>query len=157
MRAFCVSYRPPVGPAGSLPATLRQSPTRLALRPLFVKWSRAYGVPASLVEAIAWQESGWQNDVTSSAGAKGIGQLLPGTATFVSQGLLGVNLKVTVASDNIQMMSRFLAYLMQTTGGGVCAATAAYYQGLGALRQYGVLPESQVYVRDVLTLRLQFS
>jgi soluble lytic murein transglycosylase-like protein len=157
MRGFCASYRPPTGPAGGLPATLRRSPTRLALRPLFVKWSRAYGVPASLVQAIAWQESGWQADVTSSANAKGIGQLLPETATFVSQGLLGVNLNVMVASDNIQMMSRFLAYLLQTTRGDVCAATAAYYQGLGALRQDGVLPETQVYVRDVLTLRLQFS
>ncbi len=157
MTGFCTAYRPPTGPAGGLPAPLPQSPGLLALRALFVKWSQAYGVPASLVEAIAWQESGWQNGVTSTAQAQGIGQLLPSTANFVSHTLLGLNLNLTVASDNIQMMSRFLAYLVQSTRGDVCSATAAYYEGLGTLDQLGVSPDAQRYVQSVLSLRLRFS
>jgi soluble lytic murein transglycosylase-like protein len=156
MRSFCVNYRT-AGGATSLPSALTQHPERLALRPLFAKWSRAYGVPASLIEAIAWQESGWQNNVVSSASAQGIGQLLPTTASFVSGTLLGLNLSMTVASDNIQMMVRFFAYLMKAAGGNQCVAVASYYQGFGAFQHVGVLPESQVYVRSVFTLRSRFS
>jgi N-acetylmuramoyl-L-alanine amidase len=156
MRSFCVSYRGPGG-STSLPAVLTQHPERLALRPLFVKWSQAYGVSASLIEAIAWQESGWQNDVVSSADARGIGQLLPSTAAFVSGSLLGLNLKLTVASDNIQMMVRFVAYLLKASGGNQCVAVASYYQGFGAFQRVGVLPQSQAYVRSVFNLRPRFS
>jgi soluble lytic murein transglycosylase-like protein len=136
---------------------LRQHPERLALRPLFVKWSAAYGVPATLIEAIAWQESGWQNDVTSSANAQGIGQLLPTTASFVSGNLLGLNLDLTVASDNIQMMARFFAYLVSAAHGDLCVAVASYYEGFGNFQHFGVLPQSQAYVRSVFTLRSRFS
>ena len=36
-----------------------------------------YGVPASLAEAIAWQESGWNNDEVSGIGAVGVMQIVP--------------------------------------------------------------------------------
>jgi nucleoid-associated protein YgaU len=156
MRSFCVNYRAPSG-AGGLPSALKQHPERLALRPLFMRWAQAYGVSPSLIQAIAWQESGWQNDVVSSANAQGIGQLLPTTATFVSGSLLGLNLKLTVASDNIQMMVRFFAYLLKAAGGNQCVAVASYYQGFGAFQQVGVLPQSQTYVRSVFTLRSRFA
>ncbi|HEY2300479.1 MAG TPA: transglycosylase SLT domain-containing protein [Acidimicrobiales bacterium] len=156
MRSFCVNYRAPSG-AGGLPSALKQHPERLALRPLFIRWAQAYGVSPSLIQAIAWQESGWQNDVVSSANAQGIGQLLPTTATFVSGSLLGLNLKLTVASDNIQMMVRFFAYLLKAAGGNQCVAVASYYQGFGAFQQVGVLPQSQTYVRSVFTLRSRFA
>jgi soluble lytic murein transglycosylase-like protein len=136
---------------------LTQHPERLALRPLFVKWSRTYGVSPSLIEAIAWQESGWQNDVVSSANAQGIGQLLPTTAAFVSGTLLGLDLKLTVASDNVQMMVRFYAYLLKVSGGNECAAVASYYEGFGAYQHVGVLPQSQIYVHSVFNLRPHFS
>jgi N-acetylmuramoyl-L-alanine amidase len=156
MRSFCVNYRAPSGATG-LPSALKQHPERLALRPLFVRWAQAYGVSPSLIEAIAWQESGWQNDVVSSANAQGIGQLLPTTATFVGGTLIGLNLKLTVASDNIQMMVRFFAYLLKAAGGNQCVAVASYYQGFGAFQRVGVLPQSQTYVRSVFTLRSRFA
>jgi len=154
-RTFCSTYKAPTGPRGQLPADLRASPSRLALRPVFAKWARAYGVPIDLIEAEAWQESGWSNDAVSSAGARGIGQLMPDTVIFVNQSL-GTNLKVGVPDDNIRMMAAFLGYLLRSTGGEVCGAVASYYQGLGTLQRYGVLPVSQVYVRNVLTLRPRF-
>jgi hypothetical protein len=157
MKNFCVTYRRPAPASTPLPSTLRQHPERLAIRPLFVKWSAAYGVPAPLLEAIAWQESGWQNDVTSSANAQGIGQLLPSTAAFVSGSLIGMNLQLTVASDNVQMMARFFAYLLKAARGDQCVAVASYYQGFGAFQHIGVLPVSQVYVRSVFGLLARFS
>jgi hypothetical protein len=68
-----------------------------------------------------------------------------------------LNLDLTVASDNIQMMARFFAYLLKAARGDQCVAVASYYQGFGAFQHIGVLPESQVYVRSVFTLRSRFS
>ena len=155
MRGFCATFSPPKGPVGRLPASLLARPDRLALRPLFVHWARVYGVPVDLVEAIAWQESGWQVDAVSSADARGIGQLLPQTAAFVNQ-LLGTRLRLDVADDNIRMEARFLAVLLQATQGKVCDAVVSYYQGFATLQHIGTLPESQVYVRSVLGLRPRF-
>ncbi len=152
---FCATYKAPTGPRGRLPSDLMASASRLGLRPVFAKWARAYGVPVDLMEGEAWQESGWSNDAVSAAGARGIGQLMPDTVVFVNRAL-GTNLKVTVASDNIRMMAAFLGYLLRATGGDTCRAVASYYQGLGTLQRYGVLPVSQVYVRGVLSLRPRF-
>ncbi len=152
---FCSTYQPPTTPHGQLPASLSSDPSRMALRPLFARWAQVYGVPVDLMEAEAWQESGWQNDAVSPAGAVGIGQLLPETAVFVNQSL-GTNLRLSVPSDNIRMMAAFLGYLLRATGGQVCSAVASYYQGLGTTEDYGVLPVSQVYVNDVLSLRPRF-
>jgi hypothetical protein len=152
---FCATYKAPPGPRGQLPAALAASASRLALRPVFAKWARAYGVPVDLMEGEAWQESGWSNDAVSAAGARGIGQLMPDTVVFVNQSL-GTSLKVGVAGDNIRMMAAFLGYLLRATGGDTCRAVASYYQGLGALQHYGVLPVSQMYVRSVLSLRPRF-
>ncbi len=155
MRTFCTTYRAPTGPRGPMPSDLLAHRERLALRPLFAKWSKAYGVPTDLVEAEAWQESGWQNNVVSSADARGIGQLLPQTADFMNH-LLGTHLKMTVPEDNIRMMVGYLAYLLKLTKGQVCGAVASYYEGFSTLTHVGVLPESQVYVRSVLGLRPHF-
>jgi soluble lytic murein transglycosylase-like protein len=152
---FCATYTAPTGPRGQLPSDLAASASRLALRPVFAKWAHAYGVPVDLMEGEAWQESGWSNDAVSAAGARGIGQLMPDTVDFVNQSL-GTSLKVGVASDNIRMMAAFLAYLLRATGGDTCRAVASYFQGLGTLQHYGVLPVSQVYVRGVLGLRPRF-
>ena len=123
---------------------------------MFVRWGRAYGVAPDLLEAVAWQESGWQNNAVSSADAQGIGQLLPSTAAFIN-GLLGTNLQTNVASDNIRMEARYLALLLHGTGNRVCEAVASYYQGYATLQHIGVLPESQVYVSSVLGLRPRFA
>ena len=49
----------------------------------------SHGVSPSLAAAVAWQESGFQNGVVSSANARGVMQILPGTWTWVQQQLAG--------------------------------------------------------------------
>ena len=66
---FCSIYQAPTQPRGKMPSQLLANPARLSLRPLFVEWSKLYGVPTDLMEAEAWQESGWQNNVVSPAPA----------------------------------------------------------------------------------------
>lgn len=45
--------------------------------------------PLSLVEAVAWQESGWQSNVVSCIGAVGVMQLVPTTADWMNQRFFG--------------------------------------------------------------------
>ena len=153
---FCATFAPRYDARGVLPSTLASNRSRLALRPIFVSWAERYGVSPALVEAIAWQESGWQEGVVSSASAVGVGQLLPSTATFVSQDLLGTNLNINTVNDNIQMEARYLAYL-QGNLGSTCSTVAGYYEGLQNMQRYGVLGESQAYVASVEAMIPSFS
>ena len=142
--------------AGKLPARLRQEPRRLALVPRFDAEARRYRVPPDLLKAVTWHESGWQNDKVSSAGAVGIGQLMPDTVAFVNGRLLRARLDPRRPEHNIRLSARFLAYLLRQTGGDVEAAVASYYQGLASVRRIGPIPDTRRYVRQVLALRAKF-
>jgi hypothetical protein len=154
---FCSRVSEGEGTWGILPAQLSAAPDRLYLRPLFEHWAAHYGVSAPLLEAVAWQESGWQQGTVSSTGARGVGQIMPGTAAFISTFLVGEPLDVASVSDNIRMSAAFLAYLSRVEGNSRCATIAAYYEGPLNLSTVGVLPDTQVYVADVEALIPRFS
>jgi LysM repeat protein len=143
--------------AGSgLPSKLAGSPSRLALMPTFDHWAATYGVPADLLKGLCWLESGWQNTVTSSTGAVGIGQLMPDTVTLVNNVLLRAHLDPRDPEDNIRMSARFLRYLLDRTGGDVRTALASYYQGFRSVSEQGAYASTLVYVGAVLALRARF-
>jgi LysM repeat protein len=145
------------GPQGPLPSRLLSSPSRLALRPSFRHWAATYGVPADLLQAMTWYESGWQNTVVSKTKAVGIGQLMPDTVTFVNQVLLGgAHLDARRPDDNIRMSARFLRYLLDRTGGRADQALAGYYQGLSSVRARGQYDDTKQYVAGVLSFRPSF-
>lgn len=144
------------GSSGSYPPELAYYPDRLALVPTFEQAASQAGIPVSLLEGITWQESGWQAGVVSPAGAIGVGQLTPDTVAFVRAVLDPAALDPWVATDNIVISAQFLGYLLNQTGGNEQLAIAAYYQGLGAVQQYGILPVSQQYVADVMALQGEF-
>jgi LysM repeat protein len=135
------------------PARLQASPERLALVPRFEHWAATSGVPVDLLMAMTWLESGWQNDVVSSAGAIGIGQLMPDTVTWLEDIVIREPLDPHDPDDNIRMSARYLRWLLDRTGGDAATALAGYYQGLGAVRSSGVFPSTRVYVADVLFFR----
>ena len=156
------SLRVPAGPAGQgpsqYPLRLRQSPGRLALVPHFRHWAAANRIPADLLMATTWLESGWQNGKVSSVGAIGIGQLMPGTVDFIRTELIGVrSLDPRVPADNIRMSARYLRWLLGRYGGDTNAALAAYYQGPGSLARNGVYPSTVTYVAGVRALRPRFA
>ncbi|MGI9642138.1 MAG: LysM peptidoglycan-binding domain-containing protein [Acidimicrobiia bacterium] len=139
-----------------LPEDLRNDPGRLALLPVFDAWAGAYGIPADLLKSLAWFESGWNNEKVSSADALGIGQVLPITADFVNEVLLGgQSLDLNVPEENIQVSARYLRYLLDNAG-SVRLAVASYYQGLTATRQHGIYESSEFYVDGILALRARF-
>jgi LysM repeat protein len=115
------------------------------------------GVPASLAEAIASQESGFNNNLTSSAGARGVMQIMPETWRWIGQELAGSTpLAPASAASNVRGGVLLLHSLLEATGGDPSLAAAGYFQGLGSVRQEGEAPETEQYVNNVLALRHQF-
>jgi N-acetylmuramoyl-L-alanine amidase len=118
--------------------------------------AEAHGVPASLAAAVAWQESGFNNGVVSSAGARGVMQIIPGTWDFIQRELADHDLDGASARENVHAGVMLLAHLLRATGGDPAEALAAYYQGLESVRARGVLPDTQHYVDTVMALRSRF-
>jgi LysM repeat protein len=115
-----------------------------------------HGVPGSLASAIAWQESGFNNAAVSSANARGVMQVMPGTWQWVQQNLAQQQLDPASTHDNVQAGVLYLRQLLQDTGGDQRSAIAAYYQGLGSVRANGLLPETEQYVNNVQALQGKF-
>lgn len=115
------------------------------LRDLVKRISSENGIDPKLVEAVISVESAFNPTAVSSAGAKGLMQLMPGTAK---------QLGVTDPFDpeqNIRGGSRYLKQLMSQFG-DLKLAIAAYNAGPGNVRRHGGIPpfkETQDYVRRV--------
>jgi soluble lytic murein transglycosylase-like protein len=128
------------------------SPSRAFVRRRVNFWARHYGVPPTLVRAVAWLESGYQAHVVSHAGARGVMQVTPATWEFVETVVLGRRVPHTV-DGNIRVGTAFLRNLIRRFDGNVRVALAAYHQGPRSVRTRGILPETRRYVADVLALR----
>ncbi len=106
-------------------------------------------IDPALIRAVIHAESAFKADAKSSAGALGLMQLMPGTARD-----MGVADPLS-PDANINGGVRYLAYLLQKTGGDITLATAAYNAGPGAVERYRGIPpykETQTYVRRVRIL-----
>jgi soluble lytic murein transglycosylase-like protein len=107
-----------------------------------------YGVSPKLLAAVAKQESGYRADAVSPAGARGLMQLMPGTAKG-----LGVSnpLDPSQAVDGAARMLRDLKHRFGSTE----LALAAYNAGPGAVMKYNGIPpysETQHYVRNIMSM-----
>ncbi|HEX6458733.1 MAG TPA: LysM peptidoglycan-binding domain-containing protein [Thermoleophilaceae bacterium] len=118
--------------------------------------ANANGVPASLASAIGWQESGFNNDMVSSANARGVMQILPGTWSWINSNLSTTPLNASSATDNVHAGVLYLGQLLRDTGGNIPETIAAYYQGLESVRRVGMLPATRQYVASVEALQSRF-
>lgn len=110
--------------------------------------ARRHGVPEDLFLRLVQQESGWDTEALSSAGAIGLAQLMPGTAD-----LLGVNPTDPVA--NLDGGARYLSQQFRRFGNWRLAL-AAYNAGPEAVERHDGVPpfaETQHYVRVILGTR----
>jgi LysM repeat protein len=136
--------------AGPLPTPARVSAERVK------QLAAEHGAPASLAAAIAWQESGFNNSVVSSANARGVMQVMPGTWDWVQRNLASGPLNPTSAEDNVRVGSLYLARLLRDAGGDPRLAAAGYYQGLHSVRTRGMFDDTKRYVDNVMALRARF-
>ena len=114
---------------------------------LFAAAQQKYGVPATLLAAIAHQESGFDAGAVSPAGARGLMQLMPGTAKG-----LGVDPDNPVQA--VDGAARLMRGLINEFGGRIDLALAAYNAGPGAVHRYDGIPpyaETRRYVPAVLS------
>lgn len=117
------------------------------LESIFEKASKTYNISIDLLKAVAKAESDFNPECTSSSGAMGIMQLMPGTAK---------ELGVTDAYDpeqNIMGGAKYLSENLEIFNGNLSLSVAAYNAGRGAVKKYNGIPpynETQNYVKKVL-------
>ena len=128
---------------------LNQASVTTNLDSIFKEAADKYGVSERLLKAIAYTESGFQADVTSSSGAMGIMQLMPSTASAY-----GVSDPYD-AYQNIMGGAAVLKDLLNMFQGNQSLAIAGYNAGCGNVKKYGGIPpftETQNYVAKVTSL-----
>ena len=108
---------------------------------IFDKASQTYNVDKSLLLAVAKTESNFDAGATSSAGAKGIMQLMDGTAKS-----LGVTNSYD-AEQNIMGGAKYLSQLLEKYNGDTTKALASYNAGSGNVSKYGAEKYSKYYTK----------
>jgi len=123
--------------ARTVPATYAAKVAELSAR---------YDLSPALIEAVVWQESRWRAGAVSPVGARGLAQLMPGTARE-----LGVNPDDPFA--NLEGGARYLREQLDRFDGDIEKALAAYNAGPGRVASAGGVPrirETQTYVSSIL-------
>lgn len=108
--------------------------------------ARRFDLSPALLEAVVWQESRWRADAVSPVGARGLAQLMPGTARE-----LGVDPDDPFA--NLEGGARYLRQQLDRFDGNVEKALAAYNAGPGRVMAANGVPairETQMYVASVM-------
>ena len=100
--------------------------------------SQKYGVSEALIKAVIDTESSFRPDAVSSAGAKGLMQLMDGTARG-----LGVTDSFDPA-QNIDAGTRYLSHQLKAFGGEVGLALAAYNAGPTRISKLGITSDEQL-------------
>ncbi len=105
-----------------------------------------FDLSPALIEALVWQESRWHAGAVSPKGARGLAQLMPGTARE-----LGVDARDPY--DNLEGGARYLREQLDRFDGDLEKALAAYNAGPGRVERSGGVPnirETKSYVAAIM-------
>jgi soluble lytic murein transglycosylase-like protein len=134
-------------PKAAAPAAVPEKLTEADLQPMLTKAGTAYNLDTDLLASVVRQESGGHARAVSRAGAQGLMQLMPGTASE-----LGVA-NSFAPGENIQGGTAYLDTLLKRYNDNLAFALAAYNAGPAAVdRWHGIPPyrETRAYVARVI-------
>ncbi len=132
----------------SRPATLSSATPAKSTDQIVREASELQGVDSDFLRSVIRQESAGNAKAVSSAGARGLMQLMPDTAQK-----LGVTDSFS-PEQNVRGGARYLRELLERYHGDAVKALAAYNAGPGAVDRYrGVPPyrETQLYVQRIVS------
>lgn len=149
-RSLCIpSAHSQVGAAYQISVQASQKNIAALLR----KAAARYNVPAKLVMAIAWQESGWRQSAISPVGAIGTMQVMPGTATWLNT-TAHTRYNPHQLQGNILLGTLYLHILWNMFRGNLDNIISAYNEGAGNVMHLGIFNWN--YVNNVLALMKRF-
>jgi hypothetical protein len=143
---------PDRAPRAPRPLTIgpRMSARCRHVRPMLERVAQSNGLDPYLLLALAWVESGFDPEAGSSAGARGLMQLMPMTATsFGCDDLLEPRCSARAAANLVQL-------LLRRFDGDMVYALCAYETGAAPAvraRKQGALPANIAYAERVLEAR----
>ncbi len=124
-----------------------QSAEKSQILDMINKVSRENGIDEKLIQAVIKQESGFNPNAKSKAGAMGLMQLMPATAKA-----MGVKDPYN-PTQNVEGGVKYLKSLLNKYNGNIILSLAAYNAGSGAVDKYDGVPpykETQNYVKSIL-------
>lgn len=132
--------------------TSASSSSRDDVRRLITQEAQRHGWRPAVPLGLAMQESGWNNSVVSSAGARGIMQVMPATGEWVGRFLLGRSLDLADPADNVAAGMAYLDHLYSRFDGDIERTLAAYFEGPERVVRNGPSESGRRYAANVLAL-----
>lgn len=129
-------------------------PTRSEMQALVVRIANEMGVDPALAQAIAYQESGFNQRAVSPANAIGTMQVIPSSGEWASD-IVGRDLNLLDPVDNVTAGVAILKTLLRN-GTELDIAIAGYYQGETSVRNRGMNEDTKKYVASVKALMERF-
>jgi soluble lytic murein transglycosylase-like protein len=151
---IAIKYEPITVPGRYRALTSAEAFSASSVAELVTHYSRQYLLDENLVYAVIRAESNFNPYAVSTAGARGLMQLMPGTAAD-----MGVKDAFNPA-QNIAGGTQYLALMLNLFSNNQRLALAAYNAGPETVRKYGdvpPIPETQNYVNIVQNFSKQFA
>jgi len=148
LRAETVPDPPPPPPAAPVPAAVHTAPlTPAEMRQMLTRAGAEHNIDADLLASVIQAESNGNTLAVSRAGAQGLMQLMPSTASD-----LGVH-NAFIPEQNIGGGTAYLDQLLTRYRDNIALALAAYNAGPAAVDRYHGIPpyaETRAYVARVI-------